>query len=129
MRPGPPRGETTELTITVSESMTDPSSGPIPPTYGLDAMVVHMGQVSQQILAPHLEPGEIGIGDKADIDRRIPVTIGASVRLIASVAKVGPQELVCEVLLRSGGLLIARGSCTLRVVDAASFARDIQTPA
>ena len=125
MRPGPPRGEAAELELVVTEDMLEAPQGDVPAVYGLPAMVAHMSRVARTILAPHLEPGEIGIDDTADIDRRIPVRVGATVRLLATVANVAPQKLVCEVLIRSGGLLVARGSHTLRVVDAATFRREM----
>ena len=103
--------------------MTEPASGPVPATHGLHAMVVHMRQVSQRILAPHLEAGEIGVGDKADIDRRVPVTVGAEVKLLASVANAARRSWSRRCCW-SGGLLIARPA-RLRG-DAATFAREVQ---
>lgn len=125
MRPGPPRGEQADLQVVVTEEMLEPSHGDLPGIYGLPAMVGHMGRVARMILEPHLEAGEIGVDDQADIDRRLPVTVGTTVTLLATVAKVAPQQLVCEVLLRANGLLVARGSHTLRVVDADTHGRDI----
>ena len=121
MRPGPPRGEAAELSVMVTADMTETPTPGGPQVYGMPAMLIHMAEVSHTILAPHLEPGEIGVGDAGDVDRRVLATVGTEVRLIATVAKVGPQQLVCEVLVRTGGLLAARGSYTFRVMQASDF--------
>lgn len=126
MRPGPPRGETAELTIVVTAAMAEQPTPDGPAIYGMSAMLVHMAEVSHTILEPHLEAGEIGVGDQGDVDRRVLVTAGSEVRLIATVAKVAPQQLVCEVLVRSGGLLAARGSYTWRVVQASDFTVEVR---
>lgn len=125
MRPGPPRGETAELEIVVTDDMADEETRDTPAVYGMSSMVRHMAVVCRQILEPHLEVGEVGVGDEVDIDCRIPVPVGSPVRLIATVAKVAPQQLVCEVLVRSGGLLAARGSYGLRVVEHQQFTDDV----
>ncbi|HEX9888777.1 MAG TPA: hotdog domain-containing protein [Nitriliruptorales bacterium] len=130
MRPGPARGETATLEIVVTPDMTARVGGrEIHPVYGTGALVQHVEEVCRTILEPHLEEGEEGVGYQMDVTHRAPVAVGASVTLTASVAKVGPQELTCEVLARSGNALVARGSFTQRVVDLAEFRQSISPPA
>lgn len=114
------------MTVLVTAAMAEQPTPDAPAIYGMPAMLVHMAEVSHTILKPHLEAGEIGVGDQGDVDRRVSVTVGNEVKYIATVAKVAPQQLVCEVLVRSGGLLAARGSYTLRVVQAADFATEVR---
>jgi predicted thioesterase len=56
---------------------------------------------------------------------RAPVPVGATIVLTASVAQVGPRQLVCEVLVRQGTSLVARGSFTQSIVSASEFAADV----
>lgn len=126
MRPGPARGETATLEIVVTDDMTaHVGDREIHPVYGTAALVVHIEQVCRTILEPHLEDGEEGVGYQIDVTHRAPVPVGATVTLTATVAKVGQQELVCEVLVRSENALVARGSFTQRVVDLAAFRESI----
>lgn len=130
MRPGPARGETATLDIVVTSDMTARVAGrEIHPVYGTGALVEHVEQVCRTILEPHLEEGEEGVGYQLDVTHRAPVPVGGTVTLTATVAKVGPQELTCEVLARSGSALVARGSFTQRVVDLAEFRDSITPPA
>lgn len=122
MRPGPARGETATLEVTVDDAMSARVGGvEIHPVYGTTALVGHIEEVCRGILAPHLEPGEEGVGHHLEVTHREPVPIGATVVLTASVANVGAQRLVCEILVRHGTALVARGSFEQRVVDIDDF--------
>ena len=130
MRPGPARGETATIEIVVTPDMTARiGDREIHPVYGTAALVVHVEQVCRELLEPHLEEGEEGVGYQVDVTHRTPVPVGATVTLTATVAKVGSQELVCEVLARSGNALVARGSFTQRVVDLEQFRASIASTA
>lgn len=122
MRPGPARGETATLDVTVTDEMSASVAGErVHPVYGTAALVVHMEEVCRKILVPHLEPGEEGVGYHLEVTHREPVPIGAEVTLTATVANVGAQKLICEVMARWGTRLVARGSFEQRVVDLERF--------
>lgn len=126
MRPGPPRGETATLDITVDASMTAHVAGEeIHPVYGTGALVEHIEQVCRQLLVPHLEEGEEGVGYQIEAQHRHPVPVGARVTLTATVASVGPKRLVCEVLVRHGTDIVARGSFEQRVVMLEEFQAEV----
>lgn len=126
MRPGPPRGETATLEVVVTSDMTARVDGrEIHPVYGTAALVAHMEQVCRQLLVPHLEPGEEGVGHAIEAQHRAPVAVGETIVLTASVANVGPRRLVCEVLVRRGASLVARGSFEQRVVDLDDFRAEV----
>lgn len=126
MRPGPPRGETATLEVTVTPDMTARVAGEeIHPAYGTHALVQHIEQVCRQLLVPHLEPGEEGVGYHLDVTHRAPVPVGATILLTATVAQVGAQKLVCEVLVRYEGRMVARGSFEQRVVTRDHFTEQI----
>jgi hypothetical protein len=46
---------------------------------------------------------------------------------VATVATVGPTKLVCEVLVRHAGTIVARGSFEQRIVQLAAFQAEIET--
>lgn len=126
MRPGPPRGETATLEVTVSADMTARVGGEeIHPVYGTTALVGHVEQVCRQLLVPHLEPGEEGVGHAIELTHRAPAPVGATLVLTATVQRVERQELMCEVLVRHGTRMVARGSFVQRVVPLAEFAAEI----
>jgi fluoroacetyl-CoA thioesterase len=127
MRPGPPRGETATLEVTVTPDMTARVDGTeIHPVYGTAAIVGHIEQLCRQLLVPHLEPGEEGVGASIEVHHRAPVPVGETVTLVATVATVGPTKLVCEVLARHGGTLVVRGSFEQRVVPLAAFRDEVE---
>jgi fluoroacetyl-CoA thioesterase len=126
MRPGPPRGETATLEVTVTPDMTARVAGQeIHPVYGTHALVQHVEEVCRQLLVPHLEPGEEGVGYHLDVTHRSPVPVGATLTFTATVAEVGPQKLVCEVLVRHGNRLVIRGPFEQRVVTLEAFRLEI----
>ena len=127
MRPGPPRGDSASLEVTVTDAMAATVGGErIHAIYGTAALVGHMEEVCRRLLVDHLEPGEEGVGYALELTHRQPVPVGARLTLTATVARVSPRELVCEVLVRHGPTLVARGSFEQRVVDAAAFAARIE---
>lgn len=130
MRPGPARGDTHTLEVTVTPEMTARVAGEeIHPVYGTTALVAHIEQVCREILVPHLEPDEEGVGYRIEAMHRAPVPVGTTLVLTASVARVGPRELICEVLVRDGTRMVARGSFEQRVVASDDFRAEIGTEA
>jgi fluoroacetyl-CoA thioesterase len=126
MRPGPPRGETATLEVTVTPEMTARVAGAeIHPVYGTGALVAHVEQLGRQLLVPHLEPGEEGVGAALEVHHRAPVPVGETVVLTATVASVGPTTLVCEILARHAGTIVARGSFEQRVVPFETFRAEV----
>lgn len=126
MRPGPPRGETATLEVTVTDDMTARvADQQIHPVYGTTALVQHVEEVCRKLLVPHLEPGEEGVGYQIEVTHRAPVPVGAKLTLTAEVAQVGAQRLTCEVLVRHGTRIVARGSFEQRVVDRDAFEAEI----
>ncbi len=126
MQPGPPRGATESLDVTVTNDMAATIDGDvIHPVYGTQALVGHMEQVCRNLLVDHLEAGEEGVGHHLDLTQRAPVPIGAEIQLVATVAQVSSQRLMCEVVVRHGGRMVARGSVDQRIVRTRDFAAEI----
>jgi fluoroacetyl-CoA thioesterase len=126
MRPGPPRGATATLEVTVTPEMTARLDDvEIHPVYGTTALVQHIEQVCRTLLVPHLEPGEEGVGTLIEVSQKLPVPVGETVALTATVASVGPTRLVCEVMARHAGANVARGSFEQRVVDLEAFRAEV----
>lgn len=126
MQIGPARGETATLDVRVTQDMAPQTAhGDTAPVYGTVAMVGHMEQVCRTLLMPHLEAGEDAVGRGVDITHRQPAPIGAELTLTATVAEVRPQRLKCEVLVRQGNRLVARGSLEQRVVRMEEFAAEV----
>lgn len=126
MRVGPPRGATATLEVTVTPDMAAIVAGErIHPVYGTTAMIGHMEQVARSLLVPHLEAGEEGVGAGVDLMHRAPVPVGEDVVLTATVATVTSGKLVCEVIVRHGTTIVARGSVEQRVVTLDAFRAEV----
>lgn len=126
MRPGPARGETATLDVTVTPAMAGTiGGGQIHPVYGLAALTTHVEEVCRDLLLPHLGPGEEGVGCRIDMTQRAAVPIGAAIVLTAEVARVDTDVLICEVTVRQGTAMVARGSFEQRVVISENFHADV----
>ena len=127
MRPGPPRGATNTIEVTVTPEMTARIAGrEIHPVYGTVALVADVERVCRELLEPHLEPGEEGVGGALEVTHRAPVPVGETVTVTATVALVEPTRLVCEVIARHGGVMVARGSFEQRLVDLDAFRTEVE---
>ena len=127
MRPGPPRGATATLEVTVTPDMAARVGGrQIHAVYGTLPLVAHVEQVCRELLEPHLEPGEEGIGSRIELVHRAPVPVGETVTLVATVASVTQRKLVCEVLVRHAGLIVARGSFEQSLIDVEEFEGQVE---
>lgn len=127
MQPGPPRGAAEVLEVTITPEMAATVDGEvIHEVYGTQALVGHMEQVCRNLLVDHLEEGEEGIGHHIDVTQRSPVPVGATVELTATVAQVSPQRLMCEVVVRWNGRMVARGSFDQRIVHSRDFLAEIE---
>lgn len=119
MTPGPARGETATLEVTVTPDMTARVGGrEIHRAYGTVAVVQHVEQLCRTILEPHLDEDEEGVGYRIEVVHHAPAPLGAELVLTATVADVGPKRLLCEVSVRHGGRLVAQASFEQRVVPA-----------
>lgn len=126
MRPGPPRGATASLDVTVTPDMSARvGDREIHAVYGTVPLVGHIEQVCRQLLEPHLEPGEDAVGNRLELNHRAPVPIGETITLVATVASVQQRQLVCEVLVRHAGIIVARGSFEQSLVDIERFHAEV----
>lgn len=122
MRPGPARGTSVTDTFVVTHEMTARVDGrEIHPVYGTGALVADIERLCRQVLEPHLEPGEEGVGGRLEVLHRAPVAVGETVALEAIVATVGPTSLVCEIIARHNNTIVARGSFEQRLVTLERF--------
>ena len=122
MRPGPPRGATATLEVTVRADLVEPGDHAV---YGITQLAADVTRVCRRLLDGHLEDGESATGSRLDLLQRAPVAVGETVTLTASVANVAPTSLTAEVLVRHRGSVVARGSYELRVVVAGEVAAEL----
>jgi predicted thioesterase len=125
MRFGPPRGDSTTHELTVTSDLAAPVVAGAAPLCTASALLDAADQVARELLTPHLEAGEIATVGALDITLRGPLPVGAVVELTATVASVASAKLVCEVLARRGGAIVARGSVEHLVVDEEAYTRQI----
>lgn len=126
MRPGPARGDSEVLEVTVTDEMTAAVGGrTIHPIYGTGALIAHIEEVCRTLLEPHLEADEEGVGYRVEAVHVAPAVVGTDLTVTATVADVGPRRMLCEVTVRDGQRLVANGSFEQRVVDRDEFAAEV----
>jgi predicted thioesterase len=121
MRPGPARGTTTQHELVVDASMTDEghATGPndgMPAVFGTLAIGAAIAEVARTLLQEHLEDGELAGPGRREIIHRVPVPVGTTVQLEATVQMVEPTRVTCEVLVRTSAGVAARASYEQEVV-------------
>jgi fluoroacetyl-CoA thioesterase len=122
MRPGPARGETASVTFTVTPEMTARvGEREIHPAFGTHALVAQIERLCRELLEPHLEEGEEGVGYEIRATHHAPAPVGAELEMTATVADVNSKRLLCEIGIRRGSTLVATGSFEQRLVDAEEF--------
>jgi fluoroacetyl-CoA thioesterase len=94
--------------------------------YGTVPLVAHVEQVCRTLLEPHLEDREEGVGARIELLHRAPVPVGARISLVATVASVAQDSLTCEILVRHGGSVVARGSFEQRIVPIDAFRAEVE---
>lgn len=124
MRPGPARGERLERRLTVEDTLTARvGEREIHPVLGTVPLAAEMERICRELLEPHLEEHEEGIGYALSLEHHSPAPVGAALTVVAEVAAVDTRRLVCEVSVRdAAGRLVASGSFDQRIVAAAAFA-------
>ncbi len=125
MRFGPPRGDSTSVELTVTADLATAVVPGSPPVCSAPALLDAAEQVARDLLTPHLEAGEVATVVTVDLTLRAPLPVGVSLELTATVASVASGKLVCEVLARRGGAIVARGSVEHLVVDGRDYAARI----
>ena len=121
MRPGPARGTTQTSRVAVTGAMSDPVEGAdqdgLPRVYGVLATANHVAQVCRELIAPHLEPGELAVPVRLEVVRRATVPAGEEVELEATVQMISPSGVTCEVLVRWRDQVVVRASFEQEVVS------------
>lgn len=121
MRVGPARGEASARTFAVDASMTDGGQATqlppgLPAALGTLALGDAVAGLARDLLAPHLDDGEIAVPGRLEIIHREAVPVGAEVQLEATVQMVEPTRVTVEVLVRTGATVVARASYEQEVV-------------
>jgi fluoroacetyl-CoA thioesterase len=127
MRPGPPRGATATLDVVVAPDMAAHTSNPTAGVCGTAALCHLVERICREVLEPHLESEEEGVGAALELAYRVPVPVGETMNLTATVAVVGPTKLVCEVLVRHAGQNVARGSFEQQVVSSSTLREQVES--
>jgi fluoroacetyl-CoA thioesterase len=128
MRPGPPRGATATFDVAVTPDMAaHAATSPPVAVCGTAALCHLVEQICREVLEPHLESDEEGVGAALELAYRVPVPVGETMNLTATVAVVGPTKLVCEVLVRHAGQNVARGSFEQQVVSSSTLRQEIES--
>jgi fluoroacetyl-CoA thioesterase len=129
MRFGPPRGDSTTVELTVTPDLAAPVVPGGVPLCTAPALLQAADEVARDLLVPHLEPGEFPTVVALDVNLRGPLPVGSELTLTATVASVTSAKLVCEVLVRRGTAIVARGSVEHLVVDGHEYAELIDAAA
>lgn len=131
MRPGPPRGDSTSVELTVTDELAALVAPGVPAVCRTSALLDAVEAACHQLIDRHLEAGEVATTVRVDLATRGPLPVGTRAVVTATVALVTPTSVTFEVMARHGGNRVAHGSLEQRVVDGAVLASEIvgQQPA
>lgn len=117
-------GQWAQMTITVTEAMTAAFDDEyVHPVYGTAALVRHVEQVSRRLLVEHLEPEHEGVGAEISVRQLVPVAVGATVTLTATVVAATSRRLETKVDVRVGQETVATSRFTQAVVSTQRWRR------
>ena len=75
---------------------------------------------AHDVVAPHLDDDEEGIGSHLSIDHLAPTPVGRTVRIVATAVEIAPTTLVCDVIAyhvrRDGDKIVGRGRQVQRIL-------------
>lgn len=126
MRPGPPRGDSATVELTVTDDLAAAAAPGLPAACTAAAVLDAGERACQRLVAPHLESGELVVIVKQDLTMRSPIPVGTTAELTVTVALCTPTSVTYEVLARQGGTMVVRGSLQHRVVDTTTYAEEIR---
>ena len=126
MRPGPPRGDSHDVELTVTDDLAASTAPGLPPVATVPAVLAIGERACRELVAPHLEDGEAVVVAKLDLSVRSPLPVGAVATVTATVALGTPSSVTYEILARHRGNMVARGSLEHRVVDTHTLAAEIE---
>jgi predicted thioesterase len=117
MKPSLTIGNRAEILVTVTPEMCPAFDGVVVHrVYSTWSMAHHMELAARQVLAPHLEEHEEGIGSHLSIDHVAPAPLGHRVRVVATAAELAPTTLVCDVIAYDGDRVVGRGRQVQRIL-------------
>ncbi len=116
MNPDLKPGVTAEVSAVVTEEMCPVFDGVIVHRlYSTWSLAYHMELAARGVLAPHLEAHEEGIGSHLSIDHLAPVSVGKTVRVVATCTELDSSQVVCDVVAYEGERVVGRGKQVQRV--------------
>jgi fluoroacetyl-CoA thioesterase len=122
MKPSLQVGNTAEIAVAVTESMSPAFDGVVVHhVYSTWSMAHHMELAARMVLAPHLEAHEEGIGSHLSIDHVSPAPLGHTVRVVATATELHPTTLVCRVIAYDGERIVGRGKQVQRILPKATL--------
>lgn len=125
MRPGPPRGDSLELELAVTDDLAATVAEGLPAVCTASSILAAGDRACRQLVAPHLEAGETVVMSRQDLSLRSPVPVGADAQVTATVALCTPASVTYEILVRHRGTMVARGSVEHRVVEESTLGEEI----
>lgn len=126
MRPGPPRGDSHDVELTVSDDLAASIAPGLPAVATVPSILAVGERACRELVAPHLESGEVVVVTKQDLSVRSPLPVGEVATVTATVALGTPSSVTYEILARHRGTMVARGSLEHRVVDTRTLAAEIE---
>lgn len=89
--------------------------------------IVHYMEVAgRKVLIDYLEPHEEGVGSRVTCDHLGPAKVGRTVRVVATVADMTGNELICDVAAFVEDRKIARGQTVQRIFPRPALERILE---
>lgn len=113
MKQGIAKGQTAQLSVTVTEDMCPSFAGTaVHPTMSTVSMVYYMEWAGRQVILPFLEEHEEGIGASICIQHAAPAPVGKLVTFYAEATDVSDRKVVCKVWAEHDRACVGEGTFT-----------------
>lgn len=123
----PPKvGTRHETTFAVAPEHTVTFPG-LPPVLATPWLIWFLEHAALDLARPSLEPGELTVGTRVELDHLAPAKIGEQVACTAQVVLADGPEITFRIEAACGARVLSRGLHKRRVVQAERLRRRLET--
>ena len=109
-----------ELLVSDADTASALGSGDVP-VLATPRVVGLCEQATLRALAPELQPGQTSVGFRVEITHLVPVSVGSTVVVSASLERIEGKRLVFSITVNDKCGLVAAGRVTRVLVDLETF--------
>ncbi|MFQ3545570.1 thioesterase [Halobacillus rhizosphaerae] len=127
MNPGLEVGKSATVTNKVTKEMFPSFDGEvIHPVLSTVSLVHHMEWAARRLILPYITPEEEGMGASVEVTHSSPAIEGDEIVAKATVVKIKQRMILCNAEVRSGHIIIGKGSVTQAIIPKTYIKKQIE---